>query len=244
MRRGSMELTDRDIKIFELIKKLGWVRQDNIAYFLGLDYEDLKVNHLIRNIGYRLQKHGYIIKKRFIAGLPNYWCFSKFGADLNDAINEPKFVLQNAKHDDMVARLLIEYLKQNPQNIVTEFELKYQVISNQDKKIKIPDLVLNDTTAIEVEISLKNTSRIATIMRQYKFSDYKEVIYYTTDKIASVMTNNNSLDSKFKFKIINEDDIINSKEFMNHKTHNEIMSNNIITSQFNEKQQLRARLGL
>lgn len=239
MRRNNIELVERDLKIFELIKKVGWVRQDNIAYYLGLNYQDSKVNTIIRGIGFRLQKHGYIIKKRFIAGLPNYWCFSRLGAELNEGICEPKFVLQNAKHDDLVAKLMIEYLRDGVQDITTEFELKHQVIFNKDKKVKIPDLIINETTAVEVEISLKNPARIGAIIRQYKFGNYEQVIYYTTEKIATAMLNNTTCDSKFKFKIIDENCIINSPEFIIKQ------KNNIVTnSQSDDRQKLRERLGI
>jgi hypothetical protein len=40
VRRERIELVERDLKIFELIKKMGWVRQDDIACYLGLNYED------------------------------------------------------------------------------------------------------------------------------------------------------------------------------------------------------------
>jgi len=239
MRRSSIELVERDLKIFELIRKLGWVRQDKIAYYLGMDYADSKVNTIIRGIGFRLQKHGYIIKKRFIAGLPNYWCFSRLGAELNEGIIEPKFVLQNAKHDDFVASLLIGYLRQGIINITTEFELKQQLKFDKDKKVKIPDLVINEHVAIEVEISLKNLDRIGTIIRHYKFSKYSQVIYYTTEKIAQIMLNNPTCDSKFNFKIIDENNIIDSADFVSKK--NGQIRGNI---QVDARELLRERLGI
>ncbi len=236
MRRERIELVERDLKIFELIKKMGWVRQDDIACYLGLNYEDSKVNHIIRNIGYRLQKHGYIVKKRFLVGYPSYWCFSKFGAGFYGGIAEPKFVLQNIKHDSLVTQLLIKMLHNNVPNIKTEFELKHEIVFDKNKRIKIPDLVFNNV-AIEIEITQKNSTRLGSIIREYKFGKYDQVIYYTTLAIAKIMSEMTGGDDKFKFKIIDENNIIGSPEFINKK----------ISSQVNlvdDRQKLKERLGI
>ncbi len=240
MRRERVELGERDLKIFELIKKMGWVRQDDIAYYLGLDYEDSKVNIIIRGIGFRLQKHGYIIKKRFIVGYPSYWCFTKLGVESYGGIAEPKFVLQNIKHDSFVTRLLIEMLQKNTLEVKTEFELKHEIVfdknNSKNKKIKIPDLAVGNV-AIEVELTQKNLARINAIIREYRLGKYEQVIYYTTNAIAKLMSNITEGDGKFKYKIIDELDINKSTDFIS-------SHNNLSGGYSKEKQDLRDWLGI
>tara|TARA_B110000503_G_scaffold107434_1_gene160505 strand:+ start:169 stop:894 length:726 start_codon:yes stop_codon:yes gene_type:complete len=240
MRGTRVEIAERDLKIFELIKRMGWVRQDDIAYYLGLDYRDKKVNQIMRNIGFRLQKHGYIIKKRFLVGYPSYWCFTKLGAGFYNGIAEPRFVLQNMKHDGFVSRLLIQILQKNTLDVKTEFELKHEIVfdkkNNKKKKIKIPDLLVGNT-AIEVELTQKNLTRIYDIIREYEYGEYDKVTYYTTHAIANIMSNITKTNDKFQYKIINENDIINSIEFVNPKYP-------IKEKILNEKQKLREMLGL
>lgn len=234
MRRENIELVERDLKIFNLIQKMGWVRQDYIAYYLGMDYQDSRVNNIIRGIGFRLNKHGYIIKKKFLSGHPNYWSFSKMGADFYGGIPEPKFVVQNIKHDSLVTRLLIQMLNRNVTNIKTEFELKYMAFE-KNKRVKIPDLVMGNT-AIEIEITQKNYARLGAIIREYKLGKYAQVIYYTTQTIANIMSDITKGDSKFKFKILDETNIIGSKDFVGVK--------NELPHVLDSRQKLRERLGL
>lgn len=237
MRRSRIEVTHRDELIFSLIKKLGWVRQDDIARFLNMDYAKEEVNHLIRNIGYRLQKHDYIIKKKVLTAHPSYWCFSKFGAQMCGGIAEPKFVLQNIRHDNLVAKVLIDLLQKGEAEVKTEFELKHEVVWEKGKKVKLPDLLIDGRVAVEVELTQKNSARMSSIVREYKFGKYEEVIYYTTKKIATLMSEMAGDNSKFKFKIIDENNVINSTNFV---LDNEDKKPNYITSE----QKLRARLGI
>jgi hypothetical protein len=236
MRRSKIEITQRDEMIFNLIKKLGWVRQDYVATFLNMDYSKADVNHLVRNIGYRLQRHDYIIKKKILTAHPNYWCFSKFGAQMCGGVAEPKFVLQNIRHDNLVAKLLINLLQKGEMNVKSEFELKHEVIWEKGKKIKLPDLLIDDRVAIEVELTQKSSVRMSAIIREYKFGKYEEVIYYTTKKIATLMSDMVGDSSKFKFKIIDENNILNSINFIFNK---EEKKTSIMTSE-----KLRARFGI
>ena len=237
MRRSRIEVTHRDGLIFNLIKKLGWVRQDDVATFLNMDYSKADVNHLVRNIGYRLQKHDYIIKKKILTTHPSYWSFSKFGAQMCGGIAEPKFVLQNVQHDNLVAKVLIDLLQKGKTNVKTEFELKHEIVWEKGRKVKLPDLLIDGRVAVEVELTQKNSARMNAIIREYKFGKYEEVIYYTTQKIATLMSDMVGDSSKFKFKIIDEYNVINSTDFI---LNNEDKKTPYVTSE----QRLRTRLGI
>ena len=237
MRRARIEVTHRDELIFGLIKKLGWVRQDDIAFYLGMDYQDTKVNQVIRDIGRRLLRHDYIIKKKILTAHPNFWSFSKFGAQMCGGIAEPKFVLQNVRHDNLVAKMLIDLLQKGKTNVKTEFELKHEIVWEKGKKVKLPDLLIDGRVAVEVELTQKNSVRMNAIVREYKFGKYEEVIYYTTQKIATLMSEMAGDSSKFKFKIIDENNVINSTNFILNKEEK-------IPTQMTSEQKARARLGL
>ena len=237
MRRSRIEVTHRDELIFNLIKKLGWVRQDDIAIYLEMDYRDVKVNQIIRDIGHRLGKHDYIIKKKILTTHPSYWSFSKFGAQMCGGIAEPKFVLQNVQHDNLVAKVLIDLLQKGKTNVKTEFELKHEIVWEKGRKVKLPDLLIDGRVAVEVELTQKNSARMNAIIREYKFGKYEEVIYYTTQKISTLMSNMVGDISKFKFKIIDENNVLNSTNFVLNKEEK-------IPMQMTSEQKARLRLGL
>ena len=125
-------------------------------------------------------------------------------------------------------------------DVKTEFELKHEIVfdkkNNKKKKIKIPDLLVGNT-AIEVELTQKNLTRIYDIIREYEYGGYDKVTYYTTHTIANIMSNITKTNDKFQYNIINENDIINSIEFVNPKYP-------IKEKILNEKQKLREILGL
>ena len=70
MGRTSTAVSERDIKIFELVKKFGWLREDYIVKYLGLDSSKLNVKNNIYALGVRLIKNGFIKKIKIIEGYP------------------------------------------------------------------------------------------------------------------------------------------------------------------------------
>ena len=108
------------------------------------------------------------------------------------------------KHDGFVTRLLIQLLQKNTLDVKTEFELKHEIVfdkTNNKKKIKIPDLLVGNT-AIEVELTQKNLTRIYDIIREYEYGEYDKVTYYTTHAIANIMSNITKTNNKFQYNII------------------------------------------
>lgn len=180
-------LTERDIKIFELIKKFGWIREDFIAKYLKLDWNDIKNKHNIYALSVRLIKHDFINKIKIIAGYPAYWGLSKKGAEFMSSKEQSIIPLATLRHDDMVAELAINMMLNDPEIMLhTEHELKQEMYGIGSKKIKLPDIIINDKLAIEVEVSRKNDSKLSAIISNYLSSKYEEVVYYTNNiKIAN-----------------------------------------------------------
>ena len=75
------------------------------------------------------------------------------------------------------------------------------------------------------------------IIREYRLGKYEQVIYYTTNAIAKLMSNITEGDGKFKYKIIDELDINKSTDFIS-------SHNNLSGGYSKEKQDLRDLLGI
>lgn len=73
MKKHSTVLSQRDIEIFEIIKKFGWLREDFLAKYLGLNWNDLKVKNMLNLLAYRRKKNDYIVREKIIDRFPSYW---------------------------------------------------------------------------------------------------------------------------------------------------------------------------
>lgn len=208
-------LTERDIKIFELIKKIGWVREDFIAKYLQLDWNNIKTKHNLYALGIRLIKHNFITKIKVIEGYPAYWGLAKKGAEFMNSIEQSVIKLATLKHNDMVAELAIDIMTNNPETeLDTEYQLKQEIYGRSSKNVKFPDIIINEKIAIEVEVSRKNDSKLSAIVSRYLSSQYEEIIYYTNSagiaKKIKLLSQNNP---KFQFKIFNGLEILSSKAY-------------------------------
>jgi hypothetical protein len=213
MGKKDVVLTERDIKIFDLIKKFGWLREDYIAQFLGFDWSLLKTKNNINSLAHRLSKSLFIEKKKIIEGYPAYWRLGKIGAEFMNATEEKKFVLMTLRHNDFVADLAIKLLIDG-KNVKTEYELKQDLYGEAAKKTKLPDLVIDDNLAIEIELSRKNDTKLAVIVNKYLMGNYKSIIYYTDSKVIAnkvyQLSKNSSL---FKFMLFDGVNIKGAVEY-------------------------------
>lgn len=232
-------LNERDIKIFELINKFGWIREDYLARYLGFTWGDIKVRGNMATLAYRLSKHGFIVKKKIIEGYPGYWALGKSGANFLGSAVERDITLMTLRHNDLVADLATDWLVKNKENeeftLNTELELKRELFGAEAKKKKLPDLVIDGKIAVEVEISKKPDTRLATIIANYYASAYEQVIYYTNSKgIANRISQIAQNSSLFKFKFFEGVNINNAVEYMPAGGNSELkqnMNNNLGGSQ-------------
>lgn len=216
MNKLNTILSERDIKIFEIIKKFGWLREDYLAKYLGLNWNDLKVKTSLYTLAYRLKKDRFITKEKIIDGYPGYWSLGKNGAEFVSGKEEQKLMsLGTLRHNDMVANLAINLIVKEPlTEITTEYELKQELFGSENKNKKLPDLVINGKIAIEVEVSKKNDNKLAQIISHYLTSNYEQVIYYTNSTgIANKINRIAKKHSKFKFKLFKETNILLSEDY-------------------------------
>jgi hypothetical protein len=218
MGKVNTVLNERDIEIFELINKFGWLREDYLAKYLGFNWGDEKVKNNLNTLAYRLSRHEFIVKKKIIEGYPAYWSLGKYGAEFLNTVQEKKIVLMTLRHNDLVADLAVDMLvRAKTENrkieLVTELELKRELYGAAAKKKKLPDLVIDGKHAIEVEISKKPDNRLATILAHYSSIYYETVTYYTNSKGIACRVLKFASNQKISCKLFQDLDILNSKNY-------------------------------
>jgi len=216
MGRTNTALSERDLKVFELIKKFGWIREDFIVKYLGLDWSITNVKNNIYALGVRLSKNGFITKVKIIEGYPAYWSLAKKGAEFMNATEQRPMSLVTLRHNDLVAEVAVEMLVKSPDiNLVTEHELKQELFGNEYKNKKLPDLIINENTALEIELSRKNDNKLSLIVAKYLSSNYEKIIYYTNNiGIANRVKYFAKDSNKFTFKLFAGMDILSCKDYI------------------------------
>ena len=178
---GSV-LSARDLSILSLISRFGWLREDNIATFLGSDFREPKDYIKIKGILNKLVRNGWLEKYKFLGDRPAYCTLSKIGAKSFNVRYLKTKSLVTIKHDDLVERLAISLLYRES-DIKTEMELKSEFVHGTTK---LPDFILDKNIACEVEITEKNKKRLLEIVKNYEklLNDnvYQKVVYYSDKK--------------------------------------------------------------
>jgi hypothetical protein len=227
MAKHKIVITDRDEKILGVLKKFGYIREDYLARYLGMDYSLKSVKDVLQVLSGRLKKHEIIIREKIKVGKPFYWWLAKTGVEIIEAIPIKKISLITLDHNDIVASLAINLLIENPDlNLQTEFELKQNLYGADAREKKIPDLIINENEAIEIEISKKNNKRWVNAVSQYLSMGYESITYYTNSKsIATSISKICSNNPKFRFKIFSKDVNINTNFTSNESKEQAIKSN-------------------
>ena len=215
MGKHKVVITDRDEKILGILKKFGYMREDFLARYLGMDYLNLKEKWVLDKLAIRLKKYDIIKREKIKIGKTFYWWLGKVGAEIMEAISIKNISIITLNHNDLVMDLAIEMLLKNPDlDLKTEYELKQEVYGEKAKEKKIPDLVINEVEAIEVEVSKKNNKRWINSVFQYSAENYNSITYYTNSaSIANSITRICHGNKKFKFKIFKNSEINKHEDF-------------------------------
>ena len=209
----TIRFNKNDIKIFEVLGKFGWVREDILQKYLGVSDDSM------RWLKYRLLKHGYIEKFKVIQNIKSHIRLSKIGAEFVGVKYVKNIQLSTVAHDDFVVKLALEILGVDISNILVESEIKQEQVSENNIKAslneissnelkkrsrqKIPDLIVGDI-AYEVEITQKADFRLKNIVNFYIGSGFKEVHYYTKKSIMKRIQELSNFNSKFIFHLLDE----------------------------------------
>ena len=68
MAKHKIVITDRDEKILGVLKKFGYIREDYLARYLGMDYSLKSVKDVLQVLSGRLKKHEIIIREKIKVG--------------------------------------------------------------------------------------------------------------------------------------------------------------------------------
>jgi len=219
MGKYNTVVTERDIKIFEIIKRFGYLREDLLALWLGMDWTDAKVRNNLNALASRLKQDGFIVKRKIIEGYPGYWSLGKRGATFIGGSEFRNINLATIMHTDAVSRLAIAFLLGGwCECIKTEFEIKIERSMHGKKNLKLPDLIVDDKMAIEVELSKKGDTRLSGIVANYLDSYYEKIVYYTdapiiANRVYHFASRFGADSSRFGFKLFKNGDILQNEDY-------------------------------
>ncbi|MFN8771094.1 MAG: hypothetical protein ACK5WP_09560 [Neisseriaceae bacterium] len=197
-----MKLNNRQLEILYLIGKFRFLSFKNIEH-----YFDLSSNAVIL-LANRLKSNGYVRIEKIFHNGDKYLLLDKHGSDFLGYKYFKKINHVTLIHDEYVNTIAIDQLKKGNQ-IKLEHEFKEENLLKFEQKNKIifPDIVVNDT-AYEIEISLKNLSRIKNkILKLDSMYNIKTVEWISNsshilEKISKSCFNNNHKFYKFDNNIL------------------------------------------
>ena len=201
-------LLERDLLILEFLANFGYCHDYHIAKLCGLSTK------YIPRIIKRLVDAGYIIKTQILAYKSPYLMLSRNAAKFLGIKGTAKPVLNTLYHDTVLVDLFFELQKEFPDGAIkTDKQLRREfAIHKTGSVLRIPDLLIDESVAIELELSEKSLSRLEQIINSYIINtNIKQVRYYITSnrlykKINQLVINC----SKFSFFMLQlEDNQIN-----------------------------------
>ncbi|CVK21544.1 hypothetical protein [Sporomusa sphaeroides] len=209
---GYMMLQERDLKMITFVAKFGYCNEDHLRWLIGLTQEKDKNNfNLLVN---RLERHGYLEKIKLIAKQPAFILLGKVASELL-AIPKPKgLVLHTLKHDMLAIDLYIGMTTKYPNyEIKTEREIRIVEGLSLNHRQQVPDLLVNKSIAVEIELTAKSNDRLQQIVNSYLVKDnYSHVLYYVRSKSLGYKIYNYSGRSP-KFQVFYfDEDIVSATE--------------------------------
>lgn len=215
----AIALLERDVKILEFIAKFGFCQDRHIIQLCGLTPK-----YYLKVIK-RLVDEDYIERNRILAYEEAYLMLSKNGGKFLGLATTAKPVLNTLNHDTLLIDL---YFKLQTcdywlnSNFKTDKELRRDYAIHEANETKrIPDILIDDCIAIELELSEKPLTKLTAIINSYVLdNDITEVHYFVMSKRIYSKVKALTLNyRKFKFfmltvvdKQITEVNPIDSKE--------------------------------
>ena len=193
-------LTNRQKDILKLINRFGYVNESLMGSYLDLDTEAVK------KVGQRLFKRGLIRKIKVLPVERQYWLLDKLAVELLSGKFIYKVSPTMAIHNGYVYTLAIDYLCKG--NVI---KLERELRQELDKKfgvgeILLPDLLVNNSISIEIELSFKTKKRILKKAAMYNYnSRILEVIWISNKEHVLRKLKKIVSGSKHKFYIFDED---------------------------------------
>lgn len=200
-------LTNRDIKILELISKFGVVSEKHLMWLCGWQNK-VQGGKNVYKVRQRLAEGEWVASYKLSYKQPRVVILAKNGAAFMNTKKVRKIPIQILEHDMFVIDLYLELKAKNPKmEIETEREKRrYEGICFGDKR-RVPDLTLNDEIAIEVELTQKSTQRLRRVILSYLSNvEINQVVYFVQSptigkKIYEYSRNND----KFQVYLFSDD---------------------------------------
>jgi hypothetical protein len=201
-------LSKNEFLILNFIAKFGYVEESHIIIFSQLS------KNYCQKILRQLVILELIIREKILNNRDHYLYLTKNGAKLLQIKTIAKPILHTLLHDSLLVELYLSLVNFNPNWIIqSDKELKRsnnRVISN---KFRLPDLLINQQIAIELELSQKSDIRLNEILHNYIIdNNYSMVIYIVKNlaimnKIKAIIDN---LSDKFYFYLLDDNLNVNS----------------------------------
>ncbi|HMT02820.1 MAG TPA: hypothetical protein PKD00_05845 [Burkholderiales bacterium] len=191
-----MVLQDRDLQILQFISKFAYCQERHIMKLCGLS----KVN--CNKILTRLIKRDYLNKQKVLASSDAYLFLGKNGCELLDVTFSKKIVLNTLQHDTLLVDLY--FILKNQYNCAIYTDKELRVFHKVGQIHRVPDLLINQEIAVELEITEKSKDRLQEIVNSYIINDeINQVNYYLYNKnLAQKICNLSGYHKKFSFFII------------------------------------------
>ena len=191
----------------ELINKFGYISENMVGDYFELNQK------AVSGVGDRLKKAGLIKKERVLVSDRQYWFLDKLGAEIISGKLITRISPSTVIHNSYVFKLAINYLKQS-KKVKLEKEARHeQGIKFNSSEVFLPDLLIDESKAIEVELSIKSPKRITKKVARYNF-DVKilEVHWISNKEIVLKKLQKLISGAKHKFYIF-DNDVLNLTEY-------------------------------
>lgn len=219
-------LGKRDLLVLEFLARVGYCQEKHLIKFLNLGGKNDKAT--IYNQILELSKRGFVTKLPFIRGEDYFILLAKRGADFLEVKPSKRLVLNSLNHDMLVLDLFIELLLKQPDLILKhDKEIKKELAINNISitKTNVPDILINNHIAIEVELTAKNENRLREIVNSYILNSEIHEVHYYVKSMSIINRILNLTQHSTKFKGFLFDDDINNAIEISHQNTSSILNN-------------------
>lgn len=168
-------LQERDLQILDFLAKFGVASDKHLMRLVGIREE--AISNYIRIIR-KLKLANYVEKQRLFAGEYGYVMLGTKGAELLATTRVKQLMLNTLRHDMLVLDIYFHLQEQNPLPVMSERELRISSGLKVGDKKKVPDLLIDEKIAIEVELTEKSNARLIEIINNYVQDTKLESVQY------------------------------------------------------------------
>jgi hypothetical protein len=194
------------------IAKFGYIEEKYISQYIKLSPKYCQ--RLLKT----LTNQGLLVRQKILATHDFYLYLTPSGAKYLNLKTPAKPVLNTLVHDSMLVKLYLYFINNDINIITSDKELKR--INNKliNNKFRLPDLLINNDIAIELELTQKNDMKLTEIIHSYILDpQYNKVVYIINklsvfNKITAII---NNISDKFYFYLLDANQDTNNLQPLN-----------------------------